>query len=229
MGQHRYAARRFFSGEGSLKGQKVHPAHKAAARKAAETRARIRRTAIHEAGHAVIGRALGLPCRHATIEPDYDEGSAGHGIIHSPDEIQRLWWKFEDVAHRTEAAAFRARILAYMAGCEAEKVCLGRRGRVGGDADDRRQIDLMFDILLPRHADTMRIAQRMRATTRHLVRRHRTTIERVAALLLRQRRLTAAQIDRAMSKSRGALRSRRARLAKQADIAAGRRGETILV
>jgi ATP-dependent Zn protease len=209
-----------------LKGR-IHPAHKVAARKAAETRARNRRIAIHEAGHAVIGRALGLPCGRATIKPDYDDGSAGHGIIHSPDEIQRLWWKFEDIAHRTEAAAFRARILAYMAGCEAEKMCLGR-SRVG-DADDRRQINLMFDSLLPRDADIVRIAQRMRATTRHLVRRHRATIERVAALLLQHRNLSPAQIDRAMPKSRGALRARRARVARQADEAAARRGETIEV
>ena len=81
----------------------------------------------------------------------------------------------------------------------------------------------------PADACFARIDARIRAATRHLVRRHRVTIERVAALLLRHSKLTPAQIDRAMPKSRGAQRSRRARLAKQADRAAARRGETILV
>jgi hypothetical protein len=30
----------------------------------------LKRTAVHEAGHAVIGRVLGLPCGHATIKSD---------------------------------------------------------------------------------------------------------------------------------------------------------------
>jgi ATP-dependent Zn protease len=35
-------------------------------------------SAVHEAGHAVIGRVLGIPCGHATIL--VDEGSAGHSL-----------------------------------------------------------------------------------------------------------------------------------------------------
>jgi hypothetical protein len=32
--------------------------------------------AVHEAGHAVVGRALGLSCGGAHIDPDNEKGSA---------------------------------------------------------------------------------------------------------------------------------------------------------
>jgi ATP-dependent Zn protease len=41
------------------------------------TTKQLRRTAIHEAGHAVVGRVLGTTCGEATIVPDYDEMTAG--------------------------------------------------------------------------------------------------------------------------------------------------------
>ena len=37
-------------------------------------------TAYHEAGHAVTGRVLTLPCGYATIRPDYAQAIAGHVI-----------------------------------------------------------------------------------------------------------------------------------------------------
>ncbi len=36
--------------------------------------------ATHEAAHAVIGQLLGKPLETVTIEPDVDEGTAGHAI-----------------------------------------------------------------------------------------------------------------------------------------------------
>jgi ATP-dependent Zn protease len=41
-------------------------------------------TATHEAGHAVIARVLTLACGGASIQPDYDDGAAGHSIIAGP-------------------------------------------------------------------------------------------------------------------------------------------------
>ena len=40
----------------------------------------LRRTAIHEAGHAVIGRVLGLTCGEVTIVPDWEKLTAGYAI-----------------------------------------------------------------------------------------------------------------------------------------------------
>lgn len=76
-------------------------------------------TAYHEAGHAVIGRIVGIPCGRAAIEADHD--SAGHGVTDGPWDAMRGAWerrgKFRDVA-----SVFRGRIIAFAAGAEAECV-----------------------------------------------------------------------------------------------------------
>jgi hypothetical protein len=47
---------------------------------------RRKRVAYHEAGHAVIGRVLALPCGSATIVPDYDVNTVRE-IPHQMREI----------------------------------------------------------------------------------------------------------------------------------------------
>ena len=94
-----------------------------------------RHTAIHEAGHAVVGRAVALPCGEATIIPNDDLGSYGNAIIASADAAWHQWElrkKFRDYA-----SACRARILAAMAGREAESVILGV---VEGDDEADREL-----------------------------------------------------------------------------------------
>jgi len=148
-------------------------------------------TATHEAGHAVIARVLTLACGGASIQPDYDDGAAGHSIIAGPLVTEGVWyrrWKL-----RTGDAVYRARIIAYMAGAEAEAELLG--STPGGDGDDRYQIDLMAEQLDRCDLD------RLRAMTRMLVRRHRNRIERVAAALLNKRKLSGRQIDKLAGRS----------------------------
>jgi ATP-dependent Zn protease len=155
-------------------------------------------TAIHEAGHAVIGRVLKQVCGQATIEPNLDEGEAGHAITADPhvtlghwlDDLER--WRGNDAL----VSIMRGRILTYMAGRAAEEEFFG--SCAGGDDDDCRQIDLMLDSLLPSDADVPRYAQRLRDHTRTLVRRHRATIARVAALLLERKTLQPEEIERAL-------------------------------
>jgi len=48
-----------------------------------------RPTAYHEAGHAVIGRVLGMTCGGATIVPDYDACAWGNAIIDVDDQSNR--------------------------------------------------------------------------------------------------------------------------------------------
>ena len=83
--------------------------------------------------------------------------------------------------------------MATMAGGEAEAEFFG--SCAGGDSDDRHQVDLMLDSLLPANADLPRYAQRFRRHTQALVRRHRATIERVAGQLLKRTTLKAEEID----------------------------------
>ena len=147
--------------------------------------------ATHEAGHAVIARVLTLVCGGASIQPDYDDGCAGHSIIADPLMTESVWdkrWKL-----RTGEAVYRARIIADMAGTEAETELLG--ATEGADGDDRYQIDLMAEQLDRCDLD------RLRAMTRMLVRRHRHRIERVAAALLTKRKLSGRQIDKLAGRS----------------------------
>jgi hypothetical protein len=46
-------------------------------------------TAVHEAGHAVIGRVLDMDCGPVTIVPDDD--SAGHSITFDPWVTYERW------------------------------------------------------------------------------------------------------------------------------------------
>ena len=152
----------------------------------------MKHTAYHEAGHAVIGRLLGLPCGEATIIPNEEDGEAGYHIVADPWEIAHHLE--QRGLYRPMRSIFFRRILTYMAGAEAENVLLG--SCQGGDGDDRDQIDLMAN---SRHADLKnkwkRNEPRMRTITQALVRKHRDKIENVAHALLEHRRLGPEDID----------------------------------
>jgi hypothetical protein len=159
----------------------------------------IHRTAVHEAGHAVIGRVLKQVCGQASVRPNPDEGEAGHAIAADPyitlgywlDELGR--WRGSDAM----VSIMRGRIMSYMAGRVAEEEFFG--SCAGGDGDDQWQIDLMLDSLLPGDADVPRYAQRLRGHTRTLVRRHRAAIACVAALLVERGTLQSEEIERALA------------------------------
>jgi hypothetical protein len=98
-----------------------------------------RSLAGHEAGHAVIGRVLGMVCGGATIQ--CDDSSDGHAVTADPWAVMHSWEQRQKF--RDSASAFRGRIIAFMAGREAEIECLGFCR--GGDDDDRYQIALMME------------------------------------------------------------------------------------
>jgi hypothetical protein len=155
---------------------------------------RNRTVAYHEAGHAVIGRVLTLPCGRATIRADRD--SAGHSICPDIYACIHEWGRRGKV--RSDTAAWHARIIYFMAGAESETELLCVKPH--GDSDDRYQIELMLEREIA-PADLGRIETRLRAMTRVLVRRHRARIERVASALLTKTRLSAREIDRLAGRS----------------------------
>lgn len=148
-------------------------------------------TAIHEAGHAVIGRVLGLKCGQVTIIPDEINGEAGHAIIAQPFDTLN---EYERLGEEREIhLIFRDQILAWMAGAEAEIEILGHWR--GGDGDDQQKIRFALPEADLSPEQWRRSERRMRAKTRGLVRRHREKIEHVARALIEHRTLQADEID----------------------------------
>jgi hypothetical protein len=149
-----------------------------------------KRTAHHEAGHAVIGRVLTLVCGYATIVPNYAENESGHSIAEDPLICCSEWERRGKV--RADNAEYHARLITFMAGKEAADICLGKGD--DGDGDDRDQIALMMEEITA--DDPARLEARLRKFTRMLVRRHRSLIERVAKALMRHNRLSRSALDR---------------------------------
>ena len=101
--------------------------------------------------------------------------------------VSRMWSRFVWAKHgrqrgNQERSAFRGRILACMAGAEAEREIIGEL--FGGDDDDRYQIALMLEEI-----DEADREARLRRFARMLVRRHRALIEHVAQALSTERTL----------------------------------------
>jgi hypothetical protein len=150
------------------------------------------RTAVHEAGHAVIGRVLGLECGKVTIVPDFREMTAGVAKTDGQWKTHEAWEKRGK--YRDISSVYRGRIITLMAGAEAEFVCTGRRG--GGDIHDRREISLTMEEVAIPNGDWERYERRLRAKTRALVRRHRRKIEHLAKALLERRTISSRSVDR---------------------------------
>ena len=156
-------------------------------------------TAIHEAAHVVIARVLTLATGGATIEPDYDEGEAGHAITFDPYACIHEWEKRGKL--REPDVVWHARIIVYMAAAEAELELLRRPPHLIGDSNDRYQIELMAEELSCWSPPWERLEPRLRAMTRMLVRRHRRLIMRVAKALLERTSLTGGELDRLVGRS----------------------------
>jgi ATP-dependent Zn protease len=148
--------------------------------------------AIHEAGHAVIGRVLTIPCGSASIKSNrYSEGRST--IIADRYECFKEWEKRGKF--RADNAPINAMIITAMAGVEAEREIFGHCIEGHGDEDcyyTKKWLESLYD-------DPDKKEQRLRSWARTLVRRHRVLIERVADKLIAKKTLSARQIDRLVS------------------------------
>jgi len=149
--------------------------------------------AYHEAGHAVIGRVLGMACGPVTIVPDDD--SAGHSITFDPWVTYERWEERGKSRGDDMHSIYIGRILTIMAGPEAERELLGTCP--DGDGSDLDQIDdaAMSSDGFSSHDEWKRFEPRMRRQVRRLVRKHRAKIELVAQNLLESEILSGEAAD----------------------------------
>ena len=153
--------------------------------------------ATHEAGHAVIGRVLGLSCGRMTIVAEADE-NLGHSVMADP----RYSWERGDGPRRKEAEKFA---LGLYAGAEAERVLLGLNTELD-TVDRQRAIKTLawagvrgasfFD---DEHYD--RAEARLRREARRLVIIHRRIIQQVAELVLERKTLEGPEVDTLVAES----------------------------
>jgi hypothetical protein len=153
-------------------------------------------TAYHEAGHVVIARVLRIACGGATM---FTRSRPGCGVsLADPWLILAAW--ADRKRYRSEDSAFVGRILATMAGREAEILFTGRCRR---DDGDQSEISAMIGSLpVPcrneavRREDIVAYQDRLRRRTQALIRRHNWKIGRVANALLQRGSLRPDEIDR---------------------------------
>ena len=140
--------------------------------------------AVHEAGHAVIARALGVSSGYANLSDDRSEQRSGEAFI--LEAMLALEWN-----RRGMGGAFRrGSIIASMAGTEAERQIIGSSLR--RYHQDGRSSELDFDV--PGCEDDQR-AERLRRFARQLVKRHRNAILSFAEQLV-----AAADLDELLAR-----------------------------
>jgi ATP-dependent Zn protease len=150
-----------------------------------------RRIAVHEAGHAVIGRALGIPVRQVTILENED--ARGHAEISDPIAT----WQRGDGPRAKLANSF---VVMLFAGGEAERVLLRGPSELDGNDCQRATACLAEAGAVPgasfvgdEHFDRHEANLRRRATS--LVQQHRSRIERLAEALVERETLTSLEVD----------------------------------
>jgi hypothetical protein len=152
-----------------------------------------RAAAVHEAGHAVIGRSLGIHCGGASIRPTKVE--LGHAAIGDPLD----GWHRGDGPRRELAEEV---VISLYAGAEAERVLL--RSQLCSDADDVALARPFLANYLgaardTSHANGAAAEEKLRRRARELISGHRDEILRVADALLAHESLSGKDIDRLLA------------------------------
>jgi ATP-dependent Zn protease len=140
--------------------------------------------ALHEAGHAVIARVVGLAGSKATIAP--------RGNI-----MGTAWWKNDDGVKS---------VLAILAGRAATEVILGHATDEGCEGDDETVMKLLTTDnghILREEWYARKIRDDLLRECRKLIRQHRGAIEAVAHELLDRETLSGWEIDEIVARSAG--------------------------
>lgn len=172
--------------------------------------ARLRLTAFHEAGHAVVGLFCGIGIRYVTILPDDD--CLGHVMYHHP-----RWWRGQ-WAHRVpfprRLSAVRHRyyesycVACYAGPCAASKLsgCSPDLGARMDKGHSRNAAQLLALSVMLQHAGDTGIvviaeahARYFECVARHAVKRCWPAVKAVAAALLENETLRGCDVKRIAS------------------------------
>jgi hypothetical protein len=156
---------------------------------------------LHEGGHAVIGRVLGIPCGEAYV--DLEQNPIGFANLGSCEETWSEWQR--QGRRRIPRHMFIGMAMAGMAGADAERVIIGCYR--GGDTNDRECIAVLLK------DSPQGVEARLRSFTKTLIRRHKDSIIAVARRLLGDVTLSDADIRSIIRLSRWRFSDERARTA----------------
>lgn len=157
---------------------------------APEISSEVNYIAVHEAGHVVLGKILGIPVESATIEPTNQY--VGMIVVPGRDELWDFWQR-NGKDHRSLKSAGIALILTAFGGLHATEELLGCYDSSDEDADAAFATQLVWATFSDDEAE--RYIPRMRRQTRRLIRKHSNKIERVAATLVERRSLSTDELD----------------------------------
>ncbi len=157
----------------------------------------LRKTAIHEAGHAVIAQVLEIKPRSASIVGDETSNTKGRVLT-----TAARWLRPDgEVDGRAEIRLHRE-IMVCLAGVTAERRFTGRNSHVGASHDYAIAADLAI-YATTCIEETNALLKWLGIRTESLVSRHWRLIEGVADALLATNTLNAAQITAAIRKAAG--------------------------
>ena len=160
------------------------------------TPADLHRTAIHEAGHAIVAEVLAIGCTEVTNVPDWDDGTAGFALSSAGDAAVLQAWEQRGIHHRDWRSALRATALVLLAGAAAEQELLGSAGAGLGAGDDLRRAGWAVDDLTPANGDCGTTFLRLERAAAALVARHRMAIATLADAVVEHRHLSAEPLAR---------------------------------
>lgn len=152
-------------------------------------------TAVHEAGHAIIGRVMAQKCGDISVVPDHEEMTAGYAITADPMDTVSAWdqagrWR----EHRSIVIG---RIIALMSGRHAEEELCG--ACEGGDGGDQNEISAMIDdgawrVRQDMSESAQALLTRLERFSRVTVHRHRGAISDLAGELIKRKHMTADEL-----------------------------------
>ena len=167
------------------------------------------RIAVHEAGHALVARALGMPIAGCTITPDQNYS----GLTWGPDGDPSKYCSNEEVASlcdrlasmvppvgaaRTDGGALldhaHCRAIVLVAGTEAERALHTADAPLAA-AHDLRQAESFASIFCCTTAAIDAFIVYSRAEAAALIEAHRNAVLAVAAALIERRTLNGDEID----------------------------------